>query len=133
MPHPPPLWKVGQKKPNPSFQLNKMGGAIIMIHKVQYSTSINLSMRINISICIFLPKNYNSLVFYHVNSPLQLNFNSTNTQGSRSFPNFNICLHSPFNTFIWSQCNHIFYFLSNHLNFYTLLFHNTSNATCTIL
>jgi len=114
-------------------------------------------MWFNILICIFLPKNYNFLIFYHVNSSLQFNFNSINIYGNRCFPNFNISLHSLLNIPIWSQCNHmyrrcfpnlninlhsllyipiwsqcnrIFHLLSNHPNLYISFFRDTSNATC---
>ncbi len=89
-------------------------------------------MRINISICIFLPKNYKFLLLYHVNSPLQVNFNFTNICSNIGFPNLDISLHSLLDIPVWSQCNHILYLLSNHPNLYTSFFHNTSNATCTI-
>ncbi len=105
-------------------------GQLIIISKVQYVTSNNLIMRFNIFICIFLPRSYNLLVFYHVNIFLQFNFNSINICGSGCFPNFNISLHSLLDIPIWSQCNHIFHLLSNHPNLYIFFFHDTSNAIC---
>jgi len=77
-------------------------GAVIDNNKVRYVTSINLNMKFNIPICIFLPKSYNFLVLYYVNSFLQFNFNSTNIYDSKYFPNLNISLHFLFNVPIGS-------------------------------
>jgi hypothetical protein len=76
-------------------------GATIDYNKVHYVTSINLSMKFNIPICIFLPRSYNFLVLYYVNSCLQLNFNS-NIYDNEYLPNLNISLHFLFNVPIWS-------------------------------
>jgi hypothetical protein len=65
--------------------IQNINSHIIIISKVQYFTFINLSMRINIHIYIFLPMSYNFLIFYHVNSFLQLSFNSTNICGFKVY------------------------------------------------
>ncbi len=114
-----------KKKPHPSSQLKRMG-ATINYNKIHYVTSINLNMKFNIPICIFLHRFYNFLVLYYINSFLQLNFNSTQIYDNKYFPNLNISFHVLFNVPIWSQCNYIFYLLSNHPNLYISFFHDTS-------
>ncbi len=57
-------------KTNPIHPLHLKGwvGQLIIINKVQCVTSMILNMRFNIPICIFLPRNYNFLLLYDVNS-----------------------------------------------------------------
>ncbi len=83
-----------------------MGGQLIIISKVQYVTSINFNMNFNIPICIFLPKNYNFLLSYHVNSFLELNLNSINICCCRCFPNPNISFHLVLDIPIWMSQPH---------------------------
>lgn len=123
--------KIDKKNPTHPFHLRRWVGQLIIISKVQHVISMTLNMRFNNPICIFLPKSYNFLFLYPINSFLQLNFCSRNIYFYRCFFTINTSLHLLPNIFIQSQCKRIFnislHLLSNHSNLYISI-HCTSNT-----